>query len=471
VLVLESRPDASAGSGARKGRRLPFEGVEVALDGGLVLREAGERDVDRLAAFNASVHRMPGQTTMATSLGTAVRSLMEGHLPGAGAAGFLVVDDPGTGAVASSLCLLRQTWRYEGIPFDVGQIEFVGTDPAYRRRGLVRIQMDLVHRRSAAEGCLVQVIDGIDWYYRQFGYEYALEASRGGRVLEAPAPPAAAGGQDDALRTRTATAGDLDFLSETYRSGMERYEVSVDRDQRRWLADLDGYDRRNYHRPTLRVIEDRAGRAAGFCSYWASFHDPGRTPDRLWVGGLELDPDHDWATWGPRAARCLQEMAVELAADRGMAPTPIVVRLGDAHPFYDLGRFRRVEPRDGSVWYVRVADVPGFLHHVGPALQERLANSPAAGHSGTLALSFYRDGVRLHFELGRLVGVERWPAPGQYEGDAWFPELTFLQLLLGYRSLAELEHAYADCAVRDLESRTLVEALFPKRPSHTWLAV
>ena len=460
-----------AGSGARKGRRLPFEGVEVALDGGLVLRAATERDVDRLAAFNAGVHRMPGQTAMATSLGTAVRSLMEGHLPGAGADRFLVVDDPRTGVVASSLCVIRQTWRYEGIPFDVDQIEFVGTDPAYRRRGLVRTQMDLVHQRSAAEGCLVQVVDGIDWYYRQFGYEYALEASRGGRVLDAPPAEPAAAGATGALRTRPATAGDLDFLSAAYRSGMERYEVSVDRDQQRWLADLDGYDRRNHHRPTLRVIEDRAGRALGFCSYWASFHDPGRIPERLWVGGLELDPRHDWATWGLRVAQCLREMAVELAAKRGIAPTPIVVRLGDAHPFYDLGCGRRIDRRDGSVWYVRVGDVPGFLHHVGPALQERLASSPAAGHSGTLSLGFYHHGVRLHFELGRLVGVERWPAPGQYEGDAWFPELSFLQLLLGYRSLAELEHAFADCAVRDLETRTLVEALFPKRPSHTWLAV
>jgi GNAT acetyltransferase-like protein len=452
---------------------LPFEGVEVALDDGLVLRVAGERDVDRLAAFNAGVHRMPGQTAMVTTLGTAVRSLMEGHLPGAGPDRFLVVDDPRTGAVASSLCVIRQTWRYEGIPFEVDQVEFVGTDPAYRRRGLVRTQMDLVHRRSAAEGCFAQVIDGIDWYYRQFGYEYALEASRGGRALDAPAARAAAAGDGPAgpLRTRPATAGDLDFLSATYRRGMERYEVSADRDQRHWLADLDGYDRRNYHRPALRVIEDRAGRQAGLCSYWATFHDPEKVPERLWIGGLELDPDHDWPTWGPKVVQCLREMAAELAAERGMAPTPIMVRLGDAHPFYDLGNGRRADPRDGSVWYVRVADVPGFLHHVGPALQDRLAGSPAAGHSGTLALSFYRDGVRLHFELGRLVGVERWPAPGQYEGDAWFPELTFLQLLLGYRSLAELEHTYADCAVRDLETRTLVEALFPKRPSHTWYVV
>jgi hypothetical protein len=447
--------------------------MEVALDDGLVLRAAGQADVDRLAAFNASVHRMPGHSAaMAESLGTAVRSFMEGHMPGIGADGFLVVDDPRTGAVASSLCALRQTWRYEGIAFDVHQIEFVGTDPAYRRRGLVRTQMDLVHQRSAAEGCLVQVIDGIDWYYRQFGYEYALDASRGGRVLEPPAAgPSGAAGQPAALRTRPANAGDLDFLAATYRAAMDRYEVSVDRDQRRWLADLDGYDRANYHRPVLRVIEDRAGRSAGYCCHWASFQDPARTPDRLWVGSLELEPDHDWATWGPRVVQCLQGMAVELAADRGMAPTSIVVRLGDAHPFYDLGCGQHTDPSAGTVWYVRIADVPGFLHHVGPVLQERLASSPAAGHSGTLALSFYRDGVRLHFELGRLIGVERWPSPGQYEGDAWFPELTFIQLLLGYRSLAELEHAFPDCAVRDQEARTLVEALFPKRASYTWLTV
>ncbi len=60
------------------------------------------------------------------------------------------------------------------MPIKVGRIELVGTDPAYRRQGLIRQQMDAIHKRSAAKGEMIQAITGIPWYYRQFGYEMAL---------------------------------------------------------------------------------------------------------------------------------------------------------------------------------------------------------------------------------------------------------------------------------------------------------
>src|SRR5205809_1198915 len=65
--------------------------------------------------------------------------------------------------------------EYDGIAFGVGQPEFVATHPDYRNRGLIRKLFEMVHARSEAEGHLVQGITGITYFYRQFGYEYALE--------------------------------------------------------------------------------------------------------------------------------------------------------------------------------------------------------------------------------------------------------------------------------------------------------
>jgi predicted acetyltransferase len=79
------------------------------------------------------------------------------------------------------MCLIPQTWTYAGVPFGVGRPEAVGTDPDYRRRGLIRMQFEVLHGKSAAMGHLVQGITGIPWYYRQFGYEYALDLD-GGRI-------------------------------------------------------------------------------------------------------------------------------------------------------------------------------------------------------------------------------------------------------------------------------------------------
>jgi hypothetical protein len=49
-----------------------------------------------------------------------------------------------------------------------------------------------------------------------------------------------------------------------------------------------------------------------------------------------------------------------------------------------------------------------------------------------------------------------------------FPDLTFLQLLFGHRSLDELEAAFPDCVTRGQEPRALLQTLFPKAPSKVW---
>ena len=83
-----------------------------------------------------------------------------------------------------------------------------------------------------------------------------------------------------------------------------------------------------------------------------------------------------------------------------------------------------------------------------------------------MRLTFYRDGLRLVFEQGCLVTVEAWqPAPQGHTGEAGFPDLTFLQLLFGYRSLDELKYSFADCWTSNDTIHVLLNALFPRQPS------
>ncbi len=112
--------------------------------------------------------------------------------------------------------------------------------------------------------------------------------------------------------------------------------------------------------------------------------------------------------------------------------------------------------------------MPGFVGHVKPVLERRLAASVAPGHTGELKLSFYRDGMRLGFQEGQLIRVERWSPSPDDRGHAAFSGRTFLHLLLGSRSLEELEDAFADCRVRGDVARALLPALFPKQPFTIW---
>ena len=83
---------------------------------------------------------------------TWTRDLMEGNLPGFSPGDFTVVEDTRAGRIVSTLNLISQTWSYEGIEFPAGRVDAVVTDRAYRRRGLSRAQMELLHRWSAGRG-------------------------------------------------------------------------------------------------------------------------------------------------------------------------------------------------------------------------------------------------------------------------------------------------------------------------------
>jgi len=115
-------------------------------------------------------------------------------------------------------------------------------------------------------------------------------------------------------------------------------------------------------------------------------------------------------------------------------------------------------------WYLRVPDLVGFLNHIKPVLEKRLANSIACGHSGEYRIGMYPKGIQLILENGRII-LEPWKPDHAEAGDAGFPTLTFLKILFGYRSFEELKYAYPDCWWSGDNTRLLVNILFPKKNS------
>ncbi|GAC1640618.1 MAG: hypothetical protein NVS4B8_08310 [Herpetosiphon sp.] len=116
-------------------------------------------------------------------------------------------------------------------------------------------------------------------------------------------------------------------------------------------------------------------------------------------------------------------------------------------------------------WYVRVPDLPGLLRLLAPVLEQRLATSMWSNHSGELKIDFYRGGLRLVWENGRLQTVEPWTAPVLDRGNqAGYPPGVFLQQLFGYRSLPELAYAFPD-VLAEAPWSNLLTTLFPQQPS------
>jgi hypothetical protein len=429
------------------------------LGDGLVLCRSRAEDAEALAEFNSRIHSEEGFDKPDERVGAWTRDLLTRPHPTFHPDDCTLVVEAKGGRIASSMNLISQTWAYEGIPFGVGRPELVGTLPEYRQRGLVRLQFEEIHRWSAERGELVLAITGIPFYYKLFGYEMGLELG-GGRIGFEAQLPKLKDGQGEPFQLRPATDSDLPFLREVYAHACRRHLLTCVRDEPVWRYDVAGQSQKSVDRLEFRLLERAGSREpVGYLAH----------PWYNWDTGLvaihfELKPGVSWLEATPTAARYLWKTGGELAAPE-KPRSAYGFWLGSEHPCYDLFRDRLPRLRDPYAWFVRVPDLPEFIRHLAPALEQHIAGSPLVGYSGEVQISFYRSGLKLVFEAGRLKVSEAWQPQPKDVGQAAFPDLSFLQLVFGYRRFEELEQSYADCWYNGDEARVLLNTLFPKKAS------
>ena len=140
---------------------------EQPLDDTLVLRAVrNEQDMEKYHALYVSLGRETGGRSC---------SLMMHHHPEMSPDDFLFVEDERDGQVVSTTCLIPWHCRYEDISLDVAMLEAVTTHPEYRHRGLIRAQVQRFHEMVDERHYDLSIIQGIPYYYRQYGYSYALD--------------------------------------------------------------------------------------------------------------------------------------------------------------------------------------------------------------------------------------------------------------------------------------------------------
>jgi hypothetical protein len=351
----------------------------------------------------------------------------------------------------------------------------VATLPAYRKRGLIRALFEMFHARSAARGEMVQAITGIDYYYRQFGYEYALDLG-GSRTFAAGGVSPLKEGEVEPYTLRAATVDDVPHLQALYARLCRKSLVYAEATEDDWRYYITAWDEPVVRSQApelvglayrLHMVVDREGHVCGFASTPSR-----RRTNKYAVFDLELYPGVNWQAALPSLLRAFCSIGRELRPMSPDAPpfSELVLALGRSHPAYDV-LDEKLGARSDKVyaWYVRVPDVPRFVRHIAPVLEQRLADSILSGYSGELRLELYRSGLRFQFEHGELAAVESWTSP-DYEDDAELgcPPLLFLQLLFGYRSINDLLETYPDVWVKDAAATLVLDTLFPKQRSIVW---
>ncbi len=403
------------------------------LEDSLVLRTAtSQHDADRVAEFNATIHG-PG-------VGVMTRDLILGH-PHTSGRDLVFVEDTSTGRVVSSLFLIPWTWRVDGAEIRSAEMGIVGTLEPYRRRGLIRRQVAWFNQRLRERGCALSHIQGIPYYYRQFGYQYALPLEGGYRLEHRDAPQPESSGAS--FTFRRAGEDDAPALMALYDDAARDLAIHALRDGAVWQYLLHESSGSEMQTDTWLIFAGD-GQPAGY--YRAPHHHFGaeftvnetsRLSFECAVAALDHIKSLSVAQGAPGIRLCLPASTT-------------LMRLAKACGAHDRGTYQ---------WQIMIPDTAGLLRALGPALEMRLAHSPFAGLTRNVLLDFYRDRVTLRFERGRLVEVAG--AASGTEGGYRFPPQAFIPLVLGHRSLQEQRETYPDIGVWGHGSM-LIETLFPK---------
>jgi hypothetical protein len=320
---------------------------------------------------------------------------------------------------------------------------------------------------SAARGELAQGITGIPYYYRQFGYEFAIELAGVRHTFIPQMIPELKKGTKEEFRLRRSKVDDLPFIVKMYANGRTRGLVHCERDLK--VMDFENFKERDDKNGAVSwwdVIETRGGERAGMVLHRRYVYRGRHT-----VLAFELIPQYAWEEVAPSVLRELVRDASKLEPEGGKPLEKLGWILAPNHPFYASGDDLTVPGQTPYAWYMRVPDLPAFLLKIRPLLERRLAESNYRRFTGNLRIHSYPNGFEMVWKNGKLTTVKPWRATagdfGQSGfGDAAFPALTFLKLLFGYRSRAEIMAMFPDALVNQEQTNGLLDALFPKRPSH-----
>ena len=377
------------------------------------------------------------------------------RLPGFGKESNFFLRDSETGAIVSALNAIPSVWSYDDVPLQNLELGWVGTLKEHRRKGLIRTLYEHFDRLLDEGEYDISTIQGIPYYYRQFGYDFVipldpimwLNTALFPHIDKKTPPPYME------IKCREAQKEDINSLMELYDEDSRRVQVYVTRSRELWEIQE---ETRKFYESDYRtyVLEDDGG-ILGYFRLLA--HKPSTG---LYGSNMRIIESSIRTYDG--VMRALQMVKSE-------AEQNDFQRVGFVGPSSNNLR-RIVHDLGGQVlgeWkhQLRVPSILRLLQKITPVLEKRLVGSMFEGLTRELAINTFRNCYLLKFVGGKIESVSDIGMQEEGENQGFrAPPNDLIRLIFGVYDIDEIKYNNIDFIVnRDLKS--LVSTLFPKGES------
>ncbi|MFW9950586.1 MAG: GNAT family N-acetyltransferase [Candidatus Thorarchaeota archaeon] len=411
-------------------------GYSKNLKDNLILKVANDEneDLERFISFNLTVHKDE-------SLRQYINRLYLEH-PQRKRIYWIYVEENNSNNIVSAITLMPLEWNFNGIPIPICEMGLVGTLPEYRNRKLIGIMNQLYEAIMKQEGYILSGIRGIPYYYRRFGYDFALKLDE--RILldknQIPSR------EVDNISFQKATREDLPFIKSIYNKEEEKYFITNRFNPENFVYKFLNDDFDNNFLSTYLIKIN--GKLISFFSYGMSFDN---------VAFSLIVPEVNESCM-IKILQFIKNLNEEL--DQFIFHVNSDTKFGQY--LCSIGRKRD----SGYGWQIKIPNIKEFLLAISPVLEQRIESSVFRGLSQEIVISDYRESFAIKFKNGKVRDIEvKKGYPFHGTCDLKIPGSNLIKLLLSDKNFEEIKYIIEDSILQP-ESEQLIEILFPKRPSN-----
>lgn len=344
--------------------------------------------------------------------------------------------------IVASLNLIPEKWSLGGILLKVAELGCVATLPEYRNLGLQRRLVNQFHKQAEEQEYDLCAIEGIPYFYRQFGYEYAIPLNEETRIRLDQIPD-----YESSLDIRPFREEDIPKVMQLLTQSQRKFYVHTVRDEQIWkMQQKTGLASEN-------KFDSFAVEKEGKMLAYLRISD--KPENKELVLRETVDTDH-------YTSKAILKFLKDTGKHRGFETLTANISYLDplSEQLVALGAIQRIPP---YAWQIRIINHVKIFQKMKTLFEKRIATSPYCHLTEKLNFNFRRYTVQVTVEDGVITDIQRLES--DEDRTIGLNPLAFTQLLFGHRSRNELEMIYPDFGIRQ-SHKHLIDVLFPKLPSH-----
>ena len=360
---------------------------------------------------------------------------------------WIYIEDSNSQEILSLVVLLPSRWNIKGISIPICEMELVGTVEKHRGKQLIKKLIEIYEKVMQEKKYLVSVIRGIPYYYRRFGFTFAIPLDE--RIIL----PADSITQNfnDKISIRKAHSGDIEEIERLYGEYYRSFFIYTPFDDKQFKTKFlnEKFDNR---KRTTYILEEN-GFIVGFFSIGDMYDFQGISIISSHLTPFQIDTIFHFLK---RAEKNHMKTDLQINVSLDSSIGVYLLELGGAI----LSRYS---------WQVKIPQVHLFFKILKPIFEKRLQESEFRNLTEKVTIGNYHQDIEIQFMKGSIKEIKHSNFVNSSSlldmCDLRVPDPLLYNLLLGDKSIEEILCFFPDTKLNSA-SRKLLDILFPKKLSN-----